>query len=293
MYKPLASCRAPVAAASVLFLAAVCASAQEVPLPPGFDGFMEGERIAVAWRTADGSQDEVREFIERATLYFEALEDVLGPERTPEDPVLVALGGSGRAADGTFRFPNVDREGRILMFEFTGQFADHIVEFPHELVHAFRRKLGYWHSGFWEEGFAEAISMEVYPDDEGFPRYGFPLDVAAGHLLAQGEYIPLADIRDDHSGVGQACQLQAYLERASFFRFLVEERGVASLVELAYGEVTPTDSDYERVYGQPFSELVAAWEAALLEAYSSIPDAEDQARRYRELAPIRSRRICG
>lgn len=287
--------RAPrwtVCAAVYLVLSACQSAGPGTTLPPGFDGFLESEHFTVAFRTADGSAEEARSFVEAADVYYERLAELLGPTYTPEDRILIALGGSGLPEGGPPRFPNVDREGRIMLFEYTDDFSDHLVEFPHELVHAFRRHRGFWHSGFWEEGFAEAISMEVYPDDQGFPRYGYPLDVVAGHLFARGEYIPLEMVRADHDGVGRACQLQAYLERASFFRFLVERRSVEVLIELAYAEQEPNDADYEREYGRPFDGLVDEWEEAALEAFSSIEGADELARSYRDHPAIRSRRIC-
>lgn len=264
----------------------------ETTAPPGFDGFLETDRFAVAWRTADGSSGEVQSFLEAADVFYERLAEIVGAARTPQDQILIALGGSGLPSGDSPRFPNVDREGRIMLFEYTGDFSDHLVEFPHELVHAFRRKSRVWHSGFWEEGFAEALSMEIYPDDQGFPRYGYPLDVLAGHLIAWNEYIPLSTIRTDHNGVGRSCQVQAYLERASFFRFLVDRRGVDVLVELAYRDREPDDADYDREYGGRFAELVEEWEDTTLQAYSSMRGADEIAREYRDLPPVRSRNFC-
>jgi hypothetical protein len=156
----------------------------------------------------------------------------------------------------------------------------------------FERISALGHSGFWEEGFAEAIAMAVDPDDVGFPRYGYPLTVAAGHLLAWDEYIPLAEVRARHREMGRRCQLQAYLERASFFHYLVERRGITSLIELTYGPHSPTEDDFQQVYGKPFDELVTDWETRLLADYRATVEADETARRYRAEPPIRSRPMC-
>jgi hypothetical protein len=179
-----------------------------------------------------------------------------------------------------------------MLYQYSGEFTDHTVEAAHELVHAFRRAAGFWYSGFWEEGFAEAITMAVDPDDVGFPRYGYPLTVTAGHLLAWDEYVPLAEVRSRHRDVGRRCLLQAYLERASFFQYLVDREGLEAFIELSYGPRNPGDDDYLQVYGMSFDDLVADWESTLRSEYEAILDSDEIAQRYRAEPPIRGQPIC-
>ena len=256
------------------------------------DGSLETDRFAVFWSTDEGTADQARDFLRIAGGYYEGVASLVGPSRTPDRRIVVLLGGPGQAPDGTWRFPHVDRQGRVFLYRYTPEFSDYPVEAAHELVHAFRRAAGFWFGGFWEEGFAEAIAMQVDPGDVGFPRYGYPIVVTAGHLLAWDEYIPLRQVRTRHRDLGRRCQLQSYLERASFFDYLVGLEGVETLIEIVYGARAPTDEDLTREYGMSFDELVADWETKLAADYAAWPDADSLARAYRAEPPIRSRPFC-
>ena len=258
----------------------------------GLEGELETSRFTVFWSMDEASVDQVHDLVEVLDAYYAEISSIVGPERTPDRRIVVFLGGSGQAPDGTWRFPHVDRAGRVFLYRYSPGFDAYAVEAAHELVHAFRRASGLWLSGFWEEGFAEAIAMAADPNDVGFPRYGYPLTVTAGHLLAWDEYLPLEEIRTRHRELGSRCQLQSYLERASFFAYLVEQQGLAALVKLSDQRSNPGDDDYVRVYGRPFSELVADWEAKLLSDYQATPGADEMARRYRQEPPIAGRQMC-
>ena len=258
----------------------------------GFDGSLEDGHFAVFWRTEEGSSEQVRELITFAEASYSRLSEIVGNERTPTQRVVLVLAGAGQAPDGRVRFPNVDDKGRVILVRFGPDLSSYRTELTHELVHAFRRHSGHWLSGFLEEGFAEALTMEAEPDDTGFPRYGYPLAIVAGHLLARDEYIPLSAVRDRHEDLNRRCQLQAYIERAAFFDYLKDRGGLAALLELAYRSTEPTDDDYARLFGRPFAELVSEWETALLAAYNAITDADRTADRYRAHPAIAARRLC-
>ena len=258
----------------------------------GFDGTLEAGHFAVFWRLEEAGPDEIRSLLAVAESVFERISAIVGADRTPTRPILLVLAGHGRAADGTWRFPNVDERGRVILLRYADGVMSYAQEIAHELVHAFRRHSGYWLSGFLEEGFAEAIAMDVDPDEVGFPRYGYPLTVAAGHLLARDEYLPLSVVRARHDDVGRRCQLQAYLERASFFDYLKQLGGRDALLRLVYREDIPTDADYSELFGAPFPDLVTRWETALLADYQQTPDADETADRFRAEPPIASRPIC-
>ena len=261
-------------------------------LAQGLDGSLQTERYALFWRTEEASTADVHELGRVLDAYYDGISALVGPERTPQRRIVVVLGGHGQAPDGTWRFPHVDRAGRVFLYRYSPDFSAYAVEAAHELVHAFRRAAGIWHSGFWEEGFAEAVAMNVDPGDVGFPRYGYPLTVAAGHLLVWNQYVPLQEVRKRHRQIGRRCQLQAYLERAAFFDYLVKLEGIHALVEFAYQPRSPQDEDDARVYGRPFEKLVADWETQLRSEYLATPDADAMARRYRAEPPIDSRPIC-
>ena len=258
----------------------------------GFDGALTAGHFAVFWRLREGSADDVRRFLATAEPVFERISAVVGPERTPTEPVVLVLAGHGRAADGMWRAPTVDDRGRVILLRYADGIESYRQELAHELVHAFRRHAGRWLSGFVEEGFAEAIAMEVDPGEVGFPRYGHPLAVIAGDLLARDEYLPLAAVRARHEELNRRCQLQAYLERASFFDYLKRTAGLDALLALVDRPVEPEDVDYEALFGGPFSGLVASWRTWLLAEYQSLPDAEEAARRYRAEPAIEGRPIC-
>ena len=273
-------------------VAAQTAADREEAAARGYDGILAAGHFAVAWRLDEASADEIRALLAVAEPLFDRISTIVGPERTPTEPVFLVLAGYGQAADGSWRFPNVDERGRVILFRYGDGVMSYRQEIAHELVHAFRRHAGYWLSGFLEEGFAEAMAMEVDPDEVGFPRYGYPLTVAAGHLLERGEYLPLVDVRARHDEVGRRCQLQAYLERAAFFDYLKRKGGLDALLRLVCRGSAPTDADYVELFGSRFADLVSDWEDTLLSAYRNTQGAAEMAVRFRAEPPIASRPVC-
>ena len=255
----------------------------------GYDGSLTTGHFAVFWRLQEGTAEEVRQLLRAAEDMFAGISAIVGEERTPTQPILLILAGHGRAEDGTWRAPSVDDQGRVILLRYGDGIASYRQEVTHELVHAFRRHAGYWLSGFLEEGFAEAVAMSVDPDDVGFPRYGYPLTVVAGHLLARDEYLPLSLIRSRHQDLNRRCQLQSYAERASFFDYLTRRADLDALVTLVYRLVEPTDSDYVELFGGSFAELESAWESTLAAEYQDLANADAMAREYRAEPAIANR----
>ena len=237
----------------------------------GFDGSLAEGHFAVFWRTREGTVEHVRRILADAEAAFDGISRIVGVERTPTRRIVLILAGPGQAPDGTWRTPNVDDRGRVMLFRYGDDMVSYGAEVAHELVHAFRRHSGDWLSGFVEEGFAEAVAMEVDPDEVGFPRYGNPLVVVAGHLFARSEALPLSQIRARHRELNSRCRLQAYVERAAFFDYLKRTSGIDALVKLVYRSSEPTDADYVDLFGQPFAGLVERWESDLLAAYRNHP----------------------
>ena len=264
------------------------AADQEEARARGFDGEIHTDRVTMYWRTSEASADQIAPVLATADALAEKLQTTVG--YPPKQPTTVVLAGHGLSGERR-RFPNVDENGRVIMFRFRDAVASYADELAHELVHAYRRHTGEWTTGFWEEGYAEAIAMLIEPDDIGFPRYGYPLTVAAGHLLERDEWISLVTIRDRHDDIGRQCQLQAYLERASFFHYLTQTYGVARLNALIYGD-GDVDASFETFYAMDFETAVTNWQDALRKAYDDHPDANAIADRYRAEPPIRGRRIC-
>ena len=202
---------------------------------------------------------------------------------------MLVLAGHGQASDGSWRAPSVDDRGRVILLRYGDSIQSYSQEITHELVHAFRRHSGHWLSGFIEEGFAEVVAMAADPDDNGFPRYGYPLTIVAGHLVARNEHLPLGLIRAQHAELNRRCQLQAYVERASFFEYLTKIASLDALVRFVSGPAEPTNDDYAAFFGGGFTALVDTWEANLFSDYRQIPDAEGTADRYRAVPAVASR----
>ena len=258
----------------------------------GFDGSLIEGHFGVAWRLEEGSEADVRTLLTVAESAFSRISEIVGVDQTPSRRIMLVLAGHAQASDGSWRAPSVDDRGRVILLRYDDGIQSYSQEITHELVHAFRRHSGHWLSGFIEAGFAEVVAMAVDPDDRGFPRYGYPITIVAGHLVSRQEHLPLARIRGDHAELNRRCQLQAYIERASFFDYLTGLASLDALVQFVYRPTEPTDDDYAAFLGGTFTQLAENWEARLVSDYRGVPDAEETANRYRAVPAVASRPIC-
>jgi hypothetical protein len=135
---------------------------------------------------------------------------------------------------------------------------------------------------FFDEGFAEFLAQSVDPHKRGFPFYGFHEDAVVGQLLVRDEDIPLNVLRTRHADLNRPCEIQAYPQRASWFRFVDETYGREATLNLAYPHTEPTSGVVLGLLGVGLEELDQAWEAWIMARYNALPGADDLGQAYRE-----------
>lgn len=227
---------------------------------------------------------EIEFGIRQAEADYAAISDLVGAARLPDRMITVILEGdkrSGRAGG------YIDEEGTVHLSRYGDNLGGYFGALAHEVAHAVRydywqeNGVGGWENfGFIEEGFAEFIAVEVHPGKSGFPYYGYPEDVIAGHLLIRGADIPLQALRERHDELNSPCEWQAYPQRASWFRYIDETFGRDAVLSIAYAEVETTTQMIEGVLGVPVAQVDADWREWLLARYAAIPDADEVAAAY-------------
>ena len=207
-------------------------------------------------------------------------------------PVTVVFAGPSEQPDGRRMAPFVDAEGRVWLFRFTPDPANHLNALDHELVHALRIDRKDTADWFFEEGYAEFVALRANPSRAGFPWFGYPVTVVAGQWLASGEAIPMTLLRERHAALNAACTAQAYALRAAFFDWLGNQFGDDDVRAMAGERPAGVGEQYEAHFGAPFEQLVQRWEMDTLAQFESLPDASEQARDYRTQSPIRYQGVC-
>lgn len=221
---------------------------------------------------------------------FSLVADFLGADRV-HSPVTLVLGGEARRPDGGYEIPRVDEIGRVLLYRYSESDESYFTALPHELVHVFRRGQlsGDW---FIEEAFASYVSDRVRPGNPGFPLYGFPVDVVAGHWLARGEDIPLGLLRGRHRELSLMCMAQSYSLRLSFFRYLHQAFGKDAVLQVAYAPRLQGREPFALAFGKSFEALETEWRQDLEQKFLRIENAEESAESYRTTTPVADWKIC-
>jgi|GEM_PF-987504 len=151
--------------------------------------------------------------------------------------------------------------------------------FTHEGTHALAQDLAQAHGRPKEEGGPDGVLIEglaVWASGGHYRRE--PLDAWAAAVAASDEYIPLAELR-----TGPFYDFQheiSYLEAASFVKFLIGQYGLDRLKELyglASGEAAHDEALVERLYGQGYDHLEAAW----LDYLAGLEPAPEEAKTWR------------
>jgi hypothetical protein len=252
-------------------------------------GRAETEHLIVEW--VEGTRPELVDMAKHEGERFHAaIAAMLG--EVPERKLTVLLQGPSEQPNGERKAPRVDAFGRILLYSFDPSGLSYFSALAHEMVHAMRieRRLGAeW---FFEEGFAELVALRVDASLAGFPWFDYPVDLVAGQWIASGEDMPLAAMRDRHRELNMRCRAQTYSLRSSFFDYLGRTYGDSSLVAMAAQDRAGDLDDYPRFLGKDFDALAAEWREALMAAYGEIPDAAEQARRFRSESPIQYIPVC-
>jgi hypothetical protein len=129
--------------------------------------------------------------------------------------------------------------------------------FTHEGTHALAQDL----IKPKDEGGPDGVLVEglaVWASDGHYRQE--PVDTWAAVVAASDQYIPLADLR-----AGPFYDFQheiSYLEAASFIKFLVEHYGLDTVKQhygLATGDESHDEALVQRLYGQSYADLEAAW----------------------------------
>jgi hypothetical protein len=260
--------------------------------PEGYALRHETDRIVLLALEGEPNESRLEAMAAELGEYAARVRGLLSSDRAPDVQLVVVLDGPGQPGDAPPNIPHVDRSGRIFLYWYREGASDYLVSAAHEMVHAYRRAARTRYAGFSEEGLAQAVALRASPAGGGFPRYGTPIAVAAGHLMAAGSDIPIRDLWKNDGTVRRRCMIQAYLQRESFFAFLADGFGLGSIIELVY-DLNPNDeASWVEAFGSPFDRLVAAWREDLPAAWEATLDREALARRYRAESPARYQPFC-
>jgi len=258
--------------------------------PEGYALRYETDRIILLAREGEPNASRLAAMAAELGEYALRVRELLGADLAPDVQLVVALDGAGQT--GPPNIPHVDRLGRVFLYWYREGASDYLVSAAHEMVHAYRRAGRTRYAGFSEEGLAQAIALRASPEGGGFPRYGTPITVAAGHLAAAGSDISIRDLWKNDRTVRRRCMIQAYLQRESFFAFLARRFGLGSVIKLVY-DLNPNDeASWVEAFGLPFDGLAAAWREDLLATWEATPDREALVRRYRTESPARYQPFC-
>jgi hypothetical protein len=207
----------------------------------------------------------------------------LHPPDTVFDPeVRVELHGRFRDTS-----PYVDEDGTVHLWRFSEGEGGYRAMFAHELVHGIAYDAAEasgsteWEGiGFYIEGWAEYVALLVDPEKTGFPLFGFDENVVVGHWLKHGG-ITLATLRESHDELNMRCQGQAYIMRASWYRYIDEELGRDVLLDLVAARDGVSADAVEAVLGDSLEKVDAAWAAWALARYDAYEGADAEAEAYR------------
>ena len=243
---------------------------------------VRGEHLHIVGSTINSSQEEMESLLEMGER-FHADIAALHPSDTVFDPeVRVELHGRFRSTS-----PYVDEEGTVHLWRFSEAEGGYRAMFAHELVHgiafdaAAASGATEWEGiGFYIEGWAEYVALLVDPEKTGFPLFGFDEDVVVGHWLNHGG-LSLATLRESHDELNMRCQGQAYIMRASWYRYVDEELGRDVLLNLVAARDGVGVDAVEAVLGDSLAHVDANWAAWAVARYNAYDGADAEAEAYR------------
>lgn len=229
--------------------------------------------------TAAAEMEAVRD---AAEAHFRGISAIVGAERTPARIIVILL-------DATRNGSRLQADGTILLGHGSDTRGRYLDALAHEITHAFRHEFfdqfrtWEWASfGFYEEGFASFVATEVDPGADGFPFFGFPEEVVVGQWVVSGEGVPPGVLRPRNQELNSQCEFQVYPMRASWYRYVDETYGRATVLAMAYSEVEVTTEVAQSLLGVSLEDLDAAWEQWVSDRYAAMPDAAALAQAYRE-----------
>ncbi len=245
---------------------------------------LSSEHFLFTATTQTSSMEEMQEGINRAEEFYSALANIIPREYELDSVIVVQLNGKYRGP-GTYAY--MDNQGAIQLWRYPAELGGYWSLFAHELIHAIAFdtsvKVGVyeWKSfGFYNEAWAEYLSLLIDPKKTGFPFYGFNEDVVVGHWVQQGG-LNLAKLRTSHEELNLSCPHQSYTMRASWFRFVDETYGRQAALDIMYGGREMTPRVVEEILGNSLIIVDDAWQKWVLKRYASHPGADAQADSYR------------
>ncbi len=273
----------------LLLLFFACNSSGEGSQNATSSKMLSTEHFTFSWEEPETTPDE----IDAATVFCEDIYDrlakVIGEEKMPTGKIEVRFRGEGLRPNGRKIAPNVDALGRVNLYRFRqGGYLD---TFAHELVHAVRiNRVPNWER-FFEEGFASAIADLIFPEQVGFPLFGYERSKITSYLMQQDYFITLSEVKSRHSELNLRCQLQTYIPREDFFCYLRRKYGIDQLLEFSNSPKTNEIDLYEEVWGKSFAELEDDWMKHTLDLHSK-NDVEQTGSEYFEKTSARYIPIC-
>lgn len=242
----------------------------------------EGEILHIVGTGANSSQREVQSLLEVGEALLTDIAALHPADIALDDEIRVELHGRYQQTS-----PYVDDEGTVHLWRFSEAEGGYGALYAHELVHAIAYDslvapalVTSDSAGFYLEGWAEYVALLVDADKTGFSLFGFDEDVVVGHWL-QEEGPTLAEFRDRHEELNLQCQGQAYILRASWFRFVDEELGRDVVLDLAAARDGLEREAVEATLGSSLEQVDAAWAEWAAARYEAHPDADAEAEAYR------------
>jgi len=236
--------------------------------------------------TYTSSEAEMQALLEQGEAFHTEIVAISPPDMRPDPIIEVQLNGKLRN-----QTPYVDSVGTVHLWRFSPEEGGYEALFAHELVHAIAfdqlaeaDSLESPDLGFYIEGWAEYAALLVDPGKTGFPLYGFNEDVVVGHWIGHGG-LALATLRTAHEELNKRCEFQAYILRASWFRYVDEVLGREVLLDLVAARQGWTPEAIEAVLGMSLDDVDADWRTWANARYAAHSNADGEADAYRERIP--------
>lgn len=243
---------------------------------------VSSEHFHIVADTYTSSEAEIEALVKQGEAFHAAIAAIYPPGVRLDPTIEVRLNG-----DVQNQAPFVDGEGTIHLWRYSPEEGGYGALFAHELVHAIA--FDYWVQvgalewpdlGFYNEGWAEYVALLVDPGKTGFPLYGFDEDVVVGHWVAHGG-LTLAALRAAHSELNQRCEFQAYVMRASWFRYVDEMLGREVLQDLVAAREGLAPDAVEALLGASLDKVDTDWRRWVSARYAARPGADAEASAYR------------
>ncbi len=249
---------------------------------------LDGEHVRLVAPIGNATLEEMEQGLEEAEAHFASIANLVGAENTPSRRIIVVLEGPKQPnATGGY----ADAAGTVHIYQYPEWLGGYFSLLAHEMAHSFRDEyndsVSTWSwrtAGFIEEGFAEFVALTVDPAKIGFPFYGQPEKVITGYWVTSGQAIPLEVLRQNHD-LNQPCEYQAYVQRASWFRYIDETHGRQAVLDVAYSPVEVTSEVTRQLLGVSLAELDAGWEQWAAARYAALPDQTEAIEAYFSRVP--------